>query len=178
MNGRGHLYVEKLAERVPRRNPDELHPEERPADAGDAEVVVIGMGRIGTAAYDRLRDGFGLRVVGVDYDAARVESQVKEGRHVVEGDATDLDFWNRLTRSESVRIAVLAMAQHGANVTALDCLRESGFTGKVATVARYEDEVLWAREHGVPIAFNVYAGAGIELADASARAAGLKELPQ
>ena len=41
-----------------------------------------------------------------------------------------------------MRIAVLAMAQHGANVTALDCLRESGFTGKVATVARYEDEVL------------------------------------
>ena len=34
VNGRGHLFVEKLAERLPRRPPEELHPEERPADAG------------------------------------------------------------------------------------------------------------------------------------------------
>ena len=178
VNGRGHLFVEKLAERLPRRPPEELHPEERPADAGDAEVVIIGMGRIGVAAYDRLRDGYGLRVVGVDYDGERVAWQVNQGRHVVEGDATDLDFWNQLTRSESVRIAVLAMAMHGANVTALECLKESGFTGKVATVARYEDEVEWAQEHGVPIAFNIYAGAGLELADAAARSAGVKEVEQ
>jgi hypothetical protein len=64
-----------------------------------------------------------------------------------------------------VEIAVLAMPRHGANVTALACLRESGFSGKVAAVARYDDEVAWAREHGVDIAFNVYAGAGLELAD-------------
>ncbi|MEZ5090065.1 MAG: hypothetical protein R2719_10295 [Micropruina sp.] len=77
-----------------------------------------------------------------------------------------------------MRIAVLAMATHGANVTALECLKESGFTGKVATVARYEDEVEWAQEHGVPIAFNIYAGAGLELADAAARSAGVKEIEQ
>nr|CRL79213.1 Kef-type K+ transport system NAD-binding protein [Mycolicibacter nonchromogenicus] len=57
------------------------------------------------------------------------------------------------------------MPRHGANVTALACLRESGFGGKVAAVARYDDEVQWAKEHGVDIAFNVYAGAGLELAD-------------
>ncbi|BBY91857.1 hypothetical protein MGALJ_15260 [Mycobacterium gallinarum] len=64
-----------------------------------------------------------------------------------------------------MRIAVLAMPRHGANVTALACLRESGFDGRVAAVARYDDEVQWAKEHGVDIAFNVYAGAGLELAD-------------
>jgi hypothetical protein len=35
----------------------------------------------------------------------------------------------------------------------------------VAAVARYDDEVQWAKDHGVDIAFNVYAGAGLELAD-------------
>lgn len=169
LNGRGHIMVEKLANRIPRRPYSHLIAEERPADAGDAEVVVIGMGRVGVAAYDRLRDGYGLKVVGVDYDGPRVQVHVAEGRHVIKGDATDLDFWQRLTRSDSVRIAVLAMPRHGANVTALDCLRESGFHGKVAIVAHYADEVTWAREQGVETAFNVYAGAGLELADQVAR---------
>jgi hypothetical protein len=172
LNGRGHLMVEKLAARLPHQPLARMHPEERPGDAGDAEVVVIGMGRVGVAAYDRLRDAYGLQVVGVDYDGPRVQVHRDEGREVVHGDATDLDFWHRLRRSESVRIAVLAMPRHGANVTALACLRESGFSGKVAAVARYQDEVRWARANGVDTAFNVYAGAGLELADQVARDAG------
>ena len=165
VNGRGHLMVEKIASRLPKQDERTLQPEERPVDAGDAEVVVIGMGRVGFAAYQRLTDHYGLRVVGVDYDGPRIQRLADEGLRVVEGDATDLDFWNRLRRSDSARIAVLAMPRHGANVTALECLRESGFSGTVAAVARYDDEVEWATTHGVDIAFNVYAGAGLELAD-------------
>ncbi|HEY9264998.1 MAG TPA: cation:proton antiporter family protein [Mycobacterium sp.] len=165
VNGRGHLMVEKIAARLPAQDELSLHPEERPGDAGDAEVVVIGMGRVGYAAYQRLTDHYRLRVVGVDYDGPRIERLAAQGLRVIEGDATDLYFWNQLRRSDSVRIAVLAMPRHGANVTALECLRESGFSGKVAAVARYDDEVQWARDHGVGIAFNVYAGAGLELAD-------------
>ncbi|GAB3224674.1 cation:proton antiporter family protein [Mycolicibacterium hippocampi] len=165
VNGRGHLMVEKIAARLPAQDEHQLHPEERPGDASDAEVVVIGMGRVGFAAYQRLTDHYGLRVVGVDYDGPRIDRLAAEGLRVIEGDATDLYFWNQLRRSGSVRIAVLAMPRHGANVTALECLRESGFSGKVAAVARYDDEVQWAKDHGVGIAFNVYAGAGLELAD-------------
>lgn len=165
VNGRGHLMVEKIAARLPAQDEASLHPEERPGDAGDAEVVVIGMGRVGFAAYQRLTDHYGLRVVGVDYDGPRIGRLKEQGLRVIEGDATDLNFWKLMQRSDSVRIAVLAMPRHGANVTALECLRESGFTGTVAAVARYDDEVEWAKEHGVGIAFNVYAGAGLELAD-------------
>ncbi|MGW0160168.1 cation:proton antiporter domain-containing protein [Mycobacterium sp. NPDC003323] len=165
VNGRGHLMVEKIAARLPAQDERRLQPEERPVDAGDAEVVVIGMGRVGFAAYQRLSEHYGLRVIGVDYDGRRIARLAAEGLNVIEGDATDLDFWHRLRHSESARSAILAMPRHGANVTALDCLRESGFTGTVAAVARYDDEVAWAREQGVDIAFNVYAGAGLELAD-------------
>ncbi|BBX16259.1 potassium transporter Kef [Mycolicibacterium duvalii] len=176
VNGRGHLMVEKIAARLPAQDESTLQPEERPVDAGDAEVVVIGMGRVGSAAYQRLTGHYGLRVVGVDYDGALIARHADNGLRVVEGDATDLDFWNRLRHSESVRMAVLAMPRHGANVRALDCLRESGFSGTVASVARYDDEVQWAKDNGVDIAFNVYAGAGLELADqvgaSDARAAG------
>jgi hypothetical protein len=111
-------------------------------------------------------------VVGVDFDGARVAWQNSVGRHTIEGDATDLDFWNRLRRNDNVRIAVLAMPRHGANLTALACLRESGFTGRVATVARFSDEVDQALRRGVTTAFDVYGGAGLELADQIARDAG------
>lgn len=172
VNGRGHLMVEKIAARLPAQDEQRLIAEERPQDAGDAEVVVLGMGRVGLAAYQRLNKHHGLKVVGVDYDGPRVETLRGEGYRVIEGDATDLDFWNRLRRSDSVHTALLAMHRHGANVTALECLRESGFGGNVATVARYDDEVKWAQDHGVDMAFNIYAGAGLELAD---QAAGLTE---
>lgn len=165
VNGRGHLMEEKIASRLPAQDESRLHPEERPADAGDAEVVVIGMGRVGFAAYNRLTEHYGLRVIGVDYDGHRIERLKAENLNVIEGDATDLDFWHQLRHSDAVRIAVLAMPRHGANVTALECLRESGFSGTVAAVARYDDEVAWAKEQGVSIAFNVYSGAGLELAD-------------
>ncbi len=175
VNGRGHLMVEKIAARLPAQDESSLQPEERPVDAGDAEVVVIGMGRVGFAAYQRLTDHYGLRAVGVDYDGPRIGRLAEQGFRVIEGDATDLDFWNRMRRSDSVRIAVLAMPRHGANVTALECLRESGFSGQVAAVARYDDEVQWAKDHGVDIAFNVYAGAGLELADQVGRADDVNE---
>ncbi|MCB9441651.1 MAG: cation:proton antiporter [Mycolicibacterium sp.] len=162
VNGRGHLMVEKIAARLPAQDETKLQPEERPADAGDAEVVVIGMGRVGFAAYQRMTEHYGLKVLGVDYDGPRIARLSAKGVHIVEGDATDLDFWNRLRRSDSVRVAVLAMPR---NVGALESLRESGFSGEVAAVLRYEDEVAWAKDHGVDIAFNVYTGAGLELAD-------------
>ncbi len=176
VNGRGHLMVEKIAARLPAQDEAKLNPEERPRDAGDAEVVILGMGRVGLAAYQRLSQHHGLKVVGVDYDGPRIKTLQGEGFNAIEGDATDLDFWNRLRHSDSVHTAILAMHRHGANVTALECLRESGFGGQVATVARYDDEVEWAKKHGVDTAFNIYAGAGSELAD---QAAGLSEpLPE
>jgi len=82
-------------------------------------------------------------------------ASLEKGLRVIEGDATDLYFRSQLERSDSVRIAVLAMPRHGANVTALECLCESGFSGKVAAVARHDDEVYWAKDHGVGTAFNV-----------------------
>jgi len=168
VNGRGHFMVEKLATRLPPQDERTLLAEERPQDAGDADVVILGMGRVGLAAYQRLTGHHGVKVVGVDYDGPRVQTLKREGYNVIEGDATDLDFWNRLRHSESVHTALLAMHRHGANVTALECLRESGFAGQVATVARYDDEVNWAKNHGVDTAFNIYAGAGLELADQAA----------
>jgi hypothetical protein len=148
-NSNGARLVERWALRMPRQDPESLLAEERPGNAQDAEVVL-----------------------GVDSDGPRVEILKSEGRRVIEGDATDLDFWRRLQDHDSVRLALLAMPRHGANIEALRLLRSSGFRGKVAAVARYRDEVASAESHGVQAVFNVYSGAGLELAD---QIAGLDE---
>lgn len=59
-------FVQLTRRFLPERPIDRLHAEDRPIDVGDAEAVVLGMGRVGRAAYVRLQDDYGLRVVGVE----------------------------------------------------------------------------------------------------------------
>jgi hypothetical protein len=112
---------------------------------------------------------YGLDVVGVDSDGSRVNHLTQEGLSVVEGDASDAELWTRLRGRDNIRIAVIAMPRHGANLAAVHTLRNCGFEGTIAAVARYEDEVRQAHTYGADAAFNVYAGAGLELADQVAR---------
>ena len=57
----------QLAHRwLPDRPPERLHADDRPIEVGDAQAVVLGMGRVGRAAYTRLVNNYGLRVIGVE----------------------------------------------------------------------------------------------------------------
>ncbi len=158
---------------LPAKDPTLLLEQDRPIDVGHAQGVVIGMGRVGRAAYEKLVDDHGLIVVGVDADGERVESLREDGVQAVEGDASDPEFWLRLTRAEDLDLAVLAMPFHGANRTAMTRLEESGFAGVVAVVVQFPDEADQAREHGADVVLHLYDGAGHTLADDAASAAGL-----
>ncbi|MEG9226700.1 cation:proton antiporter domain-containing protein [Aeromicrobium sp. Sec7.5] len=158
---------------LPAKDPDRLLEQDRPIDVGHAQAVVIGMGRVGRAAYEQLVDEHGVETVGVDADGERVESLCEAGLQAVEGDASDPEFWLRLTRAEDLDLAVLAMPFHGANRTATTRLQEAGFAGVVAVVVQFADEAAQAREHGADIVLHLYDGAGHTLADEAAAAAGL-----
>ena len=162
-----------LARRLlPDRPIDRVHPEDRPIDVGSAEAVVLGMGRVGRAAYERLETGYGLRVIGVEDVPAKQEALVADGLDVVLGDATDPEFWSRL-RPHSVRMAVLAMPFHTSNVAALQKLQDSEFDGVVAVVTQYDEDLRQARALGADTGFQLYDGVGAELADRGADQAGL-----
>jgi len=150
-------------------DPARLHPEERPIDLRRAGALVLGMGRLGRAASTRLAEGHALRVVGVDSDPVRVADLSAEGLHVVEGDATDPLFWERVTHEGTVGLVLLAMPFHGNNLAALDQLRRSGFGGSVTAVTRYDEEVAQLAERAAVV--GLYDAAGSELADRAVRAA-------
>jgi len=70
--------------------------EEEVIDPGDADVIVIGMGRVGSVAYDHIRRQMGDVVLGVDMDDETVETLKDSGRRVMLGSATDFDHWARV----------------------------------------------------------------------------------
>ena len=114
--------------------------------AGKAQVVVFGMGRVGTGAYDYLRSRWGDVVLGIDIDDDYVERHRAAGRNVAHGDATDADFWARAERSGHVKLALLAFSDHDSNMAVAELLQEQGFDLELASVAHYPDDEETLRE--------------------------------
>ncbi len=168
VNGVGQPLVERLAEQMPAQNPNRLHPEDRPSDITGAEALVVGLGRVGRNAYARLHTTHGLNVVGLDSDVTRVEKLRDLGMRAVEADGRDEDFLVRLLGHDAVRLVVVALPTHCADV--VHALRAQGFTGTIATADRYEDGVQEALAAGADMAFNAFAATGLELADQAIRA--------
>ena len=137
------------------------HPEEQPTRTGAAKVVIFGMGRVGTGAYDRIRELYGEILIGVESDAEKVAAHQELGRNVVQGDATDLDFWERVREGGGqYELVMLAMPEHQSNMYALQQMKEGGFEGFIAAVAQFPDQTELLYEAGADAAFNIYAEAG------------------
>lgn len=161
-----------LARWLPDPPVERLHPEDRPFDVGDAQVVVLGMGRVGHAAYLRLSEEYGLRVLGLETSRDRVEQLAADGVDIVENDATDPELWSEL-ELHHVRLVLLCMPLHHNNLATLERLRGQEFTGSIAVVTQFDDDLAEARAAGASSGLQIYEGAGTELADRAVVEAGL-----
>jgi len=168
VNRRGVELATRMVRLLPHHSTYQLHPDDRLVDVGQADALVLGLGRIGSATYARLREEYGLSVVGVEHDQTRVTELEVQGFDVLRADATDVEFWARVKRAGRVQVVVLAMPFHKANLIALARLQAAGFTGKVAAVARYDDDVAELARHGAHAVFHLYGSAGAALADHAA----------
>lgn len=124
-----------------------------------AEVLVLGMGRVGKGAYQTLRPDYGDKVWGIESDPERVAKLKAEGLSVVLGDADDMEFWQRVC-TQNIRLVMLALPAQQEVLGAMDMLSLAGYQGKVAAVARYDDERDALLELGVDVVFNFYSEAG------------------
>lgn len=132
---------------------------ERLISTGNAEILVFGMGRVGTAAYETMRRHFGDIVLGIDNDSIVLQMHRQAGRKVIQGDATDPEFWERL-RTDKVQVILLDMPKPEENLFAFQLLKATGFSGKVAATAKYDDQVEMLKEAGLHAAYNIYGEAG------------------
>jgi len=147
-----------------RHESDKRLPQELPVVLGDAKILIFGMGRIGTGAYETIAQHYPELVTGVDINQRSVEKHKSKGRHVIVADATDPDFWQRVNHS-NVQIIMLAMPKHIQNVSALEQLTASGFAGQVSAIANYPDQQQELEKLGVHTTYNFYLEAGSGFAD-------------
>lgn len=175
-NGRNEAIYHRLASRLPQRDTSRLHPGDRPIEPGDAEAIILGMGRVGEGVYDRLTTRYGLRVLGIENDPDKIERLRGMDYTVVEGDADDSDFWDKLVLTDCT-LVVLAMPHHAGNMYALDELRKREYQGTIAAVALHADQIERMLARGADAVFHVYAEAGTSLADSAADRAGLSDVP-
>lgn len=134
-------------------------------DTLGSTIAIFGMGRVGSGAYDKMRERHGETVVGIDFDSERVKRHQLEGRKVLYGDPSDADFWEKIEQDHSIELVMLALPNLQANLDALEQLQKISFSGRIAATARFPDEVNLLKQSGATAVFNLYTEAGVGFAD-------------
>jgi predicted Kef-type K+ transport protein len=135
---------------------------------GSHRALVCGMGRIGGGAYDQLQTVFRDAVVGVDFDEEKISLNRSHGRQIIQGDAGNPDFWQRVERKgNQLELVMLCMPNHEANVNAARAIREWGYRGQMTAVTKFSDERELLHKAGVDSTFNMYAEVGTGFAEHS-----------
>ncbi|MDZ7686409.1 MAG: cation:proton antiporter family protein [Gammaproteobacteria bacterium] len=157
-NAAAHNIYNRLGGWLHRFERDERLPQEQPADLGDAEIVVLGMGRIGKGAYHYLEKVYPNRIVSVDENYDKVIQHRDAGINCVHGDANDHDFWHH-GDLQSRQLILVSLTNHSENMMVIRLAREMGFENNLAVVSRYPDEERELNAMGC-ITFNLYGEAG------------------
>ncbi len=132
----------------------------------DAKVLVLGMGRVGSGAYHTLHGALGNIVWGIDADPRRVRQQIHEGINVILGDGEDADFWEQQDLSQ-IQLVLIALPSIDDVSNITNQLKAAHFSGKIAAIARYEDEIQTLLESGADKVFNFFTEAGAGFAEES-----------
>lgn len=144
---------------------DSFIADDQRLDLGGATIAVVGMGRLGSGAYDTMRRKYGDTVVGIDIDPIKAQRQVEAGRNVLRGDPSDRDFWDRVEAAHTLKLVMLALPKQSTTLSVLHRLSDANFTGQVAAGARYADQLELFKEAGATVVFNMYTEAGSGFAE-------------
>ncbi|PSW85005.1 cation:proton antiporter family protein [Photobacterium damselae] len=156
----GHKIYSQSSRWLKEFAPEQLNSGDKLIDLGSARIMILGMGRIGSGAYDELTERYGHQVIGVETREDSAEQHKQEGRNVICGDATDPDFWARVIKRRNIDLILLAMPNSQANTFALEQIRLRDYQGQIAAIAKYSEDEQWLIEQGVDAAFNIYSEAG------------------
>jgi predicted Kef-type K+ transport protein len=172
LNSKANAIYDRFAPLLHRFETKTRHRDDSQIDLQMAEILIFGMGPFGTMAYDVTRERQGDKVLAVDHKLENVKKHQQEGRRVLWGDATDYDFWRKIDLKK-IKIIMLALTNHQANLLALQEIQAVGFQGPITASSRFEDQRLELEEAGATAAYNIFSEAGAGYADHVCRATGL-----
>lgn len=160
LNRVAHALFDRFEARLTRFERHLRHPDEQPVTLGDAKLMVIGMGRTGSAAYDFFVENH-LLVVGIDSDPNKVAASLRDVRYA---DVEDIAFWSHLD-IHALEAVVLATPNTESKLFATRQLRKAGFKGTIIAGIHYPDEEAPLMEAGADQTYLLMAGAGIGIAE-------------
>jgi predicted Kef-type K+ transport protein len=162
LNRHAHETYKHLEKFLLRFESRKRHPDDEPVSLGSSHVVIMGMGRVGTGAYDEFK-AQGHLTVGLDSDPGKAELHRKAGRRVLYADAEDPGFWSHLDLSQ-VEMVVLSMPEMQAKLIALRELRKMGYSRLISATALFAEDVEQLQQAGADLIYNYYDGVGMGLA--------------
>ncbi len=165
LNGIDDKIYDRFREFWLRYQREERLADDRLLDTLGVTIAVFGMGRVGSGAYDKMRELYGETVVGIDFDAVLIERHRSMGRKVLHGDPGDADFWEKINRDHGIDLVMLALPNLQANLKALAQLRNTSFSGRIGATAKFPDEEEQLRQSGATMVFNIYTETGAAFAD-------------
>ena len=163
LNRLAHTLYDRFAPVLCRFESSKQHSDDEPISLGNAHLLIMGMGRVGTGAYDFLTQR-GERMVGLDSDPGKVEQHRVAGRRVLYADAEDPGFWQKL-KLDGIEAVLLAMPEFEANKIAVTQLRKRGYKGHISATGVFKEHVEAIMEAGADVAYNYYAEAGVGFAE-------------
>lgn len=132
----------------------------------DARYLVVGLGRVGMGAFMSLSKLASTEVCGMDADRVKTRDLSEQGHNVICGDGEDIDLWENLD-IRHMQLVLLALPSIEDAINVSRQLKSAGYRGKIAAIARYEDEVHHLLNNGVDKVFNFFTEAGLGFAEES-----------
>jgi predicted Kef-type K+ transport protein len=167
-----HNQYTKFKERLKSFESPHRLPEDVYAQPVRAEIIVIGLGRVGKGAYLSLNNLVGNKVWGMDADPIRIKHLKNVGYQAMVGDGEDVDLWENMDLTQ-IQLILLALPSIEDICNITEQLQHANYAGKIASIARYEDEIQPLIDAGSDKVFNFFTEAGTGFAEES-----LQLLPQ
>jgi glutathione-regulated potassium-efflux system ancillary protein KefC len=139
-------------------------PEDAPVDLRGARIAIIGMGRVGTGAYDTLKAQYADQLVGIDIDPETVRAHQAAGRNVIQADATDDAVWEQ-TAGDALAVVMLALPGLEQDLGVTRGIQAHRADIRIYAVAEYPEEVAILKAAGVEATWNMHREAGIGFAE-------------
>ena len=159
LNARAHSLYSVIESKLRGFESSKRLAEDIAPDLGNAEVLVVGMGRVGSGAYLSMCESMGDKVYGIDANIDNVIWHKEKGHNVILGDAEDRDFWHAVNIAK-LRLIMLATPSISDMSQTVELLKDVNYTGVIAAVAKHDDDRVTLEEAGVDATFNFYAEAG------------------
>jgi glutathione-regulated potassium-efflux system ancillary protein KefC len=161
-----HGFYAHHRQQIRRFENAERLPEDQVYRPSTAEILVVGIGRVGRGAFNSLHRLVGDRVWGMDANRELIRNLQAEGLHVFAGDGENADVWEAVD-PRSIRLVMLAVSSVEDCRNIAEQLRLANYTGPIAAIARYDDERPALLEAGIDHVFNFFTEAGVGLAEDS-----------